>query len=375
VILKYLYDGSFSFIFWRPAALKLLGRSFDIQSNELVLKLKLTWHIFKISRHTDLSYRVCSGLSFTYRMCFGLTKLKERQTDDIQISFVAGKSHKVRDRIITICTLPKGEFLAQMTTSLHTRIYKLNKHFNPIAQYTSRKLKPCSICYIGNNKVAFYQRHYKGQLEFMDIGTLQILQQKVGIECEPHCLVCHGDMIYGIDNRGVFTCTTDGTQVHDLFRLPEHKESTCANSMTVSDDGETIYCIHGLCSVYKLGTSDGKVFLEINLQKLQVTPQDKAIKRHFFSSTKILKRNDINYKSLFPPIDVCYIGNGKVIVCDNDGLVLQVNSKGEYTATTIDGMKRHSNSPYSSIILDRNRSSLIVVDGDIIQTFTMELND
>jgi hypothetical protein len=139
-------------------------------------------------------------------MCFGLTKLKERYTDDRQISFVETSLHDVAGFIRKICALPNEEFLACMSGSFGTTIVKLNKHFIIKSRLASpRELDASCICYIGNNKVVFCQSNYmydKTQLEVMDVGrTFQILHQKVDLKdrYEPHFLVCHGDMIYGID--------------------------------------------------------------------------------------------------------------------------------------------------------------------------------
>jgi hypothetical protein len=305
-------------------------------------------------------------------MCSEPREFKKRHTDDTPISFALNQSRVFKGRIITICALNNRQFLAQMEEELKYKFYKFSESFKPIACCPSQVSEITSLCYIGNNKAVFYQKSYL--LEFVCVGTLKILQQKVKLKYEAMCLVCHGDMIYAFDGNVVFTCTTDGTHVCTLTSLPKHKEChvSSKSSLTVSDDEKFIYCLDRHICVYKLNSNNGKVVMGLDLRRLQVSPHltQKAIDHSLVRNVRLPNVSEI---SLSPPVDVYCIGNGQVIVCDKIGHVLKVNSKDEYTQTKIDDIKRSSDLSYTSF--DRKTSSLIVVDDDILKLFTLKWND
>ncbi|XP_060583612.1 uncharacterized protein LOC132739820 [Ruditapes philippinarum] len=300
-----------------------------------------------------------------HRKCSGLRKRTERHTHDKPVSIAVKESLEQNNRIVTICVLPNGEYLAQFATMPGYELCKLNKTFHTVARCDLLGSVNASMCYIGNNKVAFNLSD--NQLQFINVKNLHILEQKVTLIGIVRHLACHGEKIYAFNGRTVFSYTIDEIQVRRLCELPKrelvyiHME----RSMTVSDNGDFIYCTNQSGHVYQVDSSDGNVVLELNLHRLQV-PQNKVVENNSLSVKSDFSGVEINLNS---PVDVCYLGNGTVIVFDSEGHIIQIESHGDYSIQTINEMKRNSIITFISTIYDRSTSSLIAIDGGTIKIF------
>ncbi|XP_060564704.1 uncharacterized protein LOC132723913 [Ruditapes philippinarum] len=326
---------------------------------------------------TDHNIFFCkSCMEKNHRSCSRLVKLRKRIPNK-ELKFISipfRHSIKLKGNVISICTLPNGEFLTQLETKSGSEFLKLNKNFNPISNSASTLVDISSICYIGNNKAVFIQEINSSVLQFMNVISLQILQQEVNCKHNVHCLACHGDMIYAFDGRFVLHCTTDGGKAGTLCTLQDYKDrGNCdLSSLAVSADGEFIFCINRHFYMYKLDSCNGKVLLEINLRRLPVPQEPTGRLRILASLTSAVERDIIGETSLVPPVNVCYLENDTAILYDKEGHVLFVNSKGEYLVTKKDDMKRSSTVSYISTLYDRTASSLLVVDNDTLKLFTVK---
>ncbi|XP_060567581.1 uncharacterized protein LOC132726292 [Ruditapes philippinarum] len=177
-----------------------------------------------------------------HRKCPGLRKCTERHTYDKPVSIVVKESLKLGDRIVTLCALPNGEYLAQLESMYGFKLCKFNKTFHTILSCVFINFQTAGMCYVGNNEVALNE--IDDQLRFIDAKNLNILEQKVTLIEKVQHLACHGDKIYAFNGSTIFSYTIDETKVRRLFVLPECTivYKNMGTSMTVSDNGDIIYC-------------------------------------------------------------------------------------------------------------------------------------
>ncbi|XP_060590933.1 uncharacterized protein LOC132745933 [Ruditapes philippinarum] len=332
-------------------------------------------HDGTISTWLCIDHAICfckSCMEKEHRKCSGLRKRIERHTYDKPVSIEVKESLKLENRIVTICALPNGEFLAEFEKIPRFKLHKLNKTFHTIARCDLPGLGHTSMCYAGNNKVAFNRIDH--QLQFIDVNNLHILEQKFTFIENVQHLACHGDKIYGFNGDTVFSYTIAKTEVRVLCLLPERKlvYFKMGTSMTVSDNGDFIYCTNQSGHVYQVDSSDGNVLLELNFHRLQLP------KKTIFKNKRLLSpifnpfSRDVDWINPDSPVHVCYLGNGTVIVCDGEGHNIQIESDGKYSMTTIVDMERNFSIPYVSTIYDRSTSSLITVNYNVIKIFTVK---
>ncbi|XP_053389224.1 uncharacterized protein LOC128552218, partial [Mercenaria mercenaria] len=296
-----------------------------------------TWYcsdhdVFCCSKCKDLGHRSCVGLKQVVS-----ERSHGKQNQSLAIKGMIGKYNvQIKNRfmkrddndgddckISSICMHPDGNVL--LVDTINGKLKKLGSSYNVVSQCDILKVSYWTdVCYIGDDRaVVCYEN---GKIQYVNVSDKLKLEHYIKLDHGCKGLACNSDKLYVRDDNTIYTYTIRCEQKHLLYSIKGI--NPCFSRIAISDNGELIYITIGA--------------------KGLITIDNKG--NHLFT----LKPDICNVT-----VDVCVVGDGTVLVLDENASVHQVDYSGKQVLGTVIVQSDNVDTQYP-FCFDRQRCRLIV---------------